>query len=647
MRIQAKRTVLFSLFFLLKMAVFSYDLTFKLEPMALAPFLSAGETKWDTVGGGGLFSLGLDAGFFDVGATAGYFVVPKNNSGELLDDEATFVSVIPFGLQMNFFFYPAARLEFSFGAAAGYGIAQNGNASHFAPWYRGFGELGFRFNPKWTLGVSGSYFAYQNDTWFGDPGIGGITAGLSLKYHLEVSRKTRGSGTVECTADIPESLFPLFYAMYKENPFGTILLKNNETAEIRNVVVRFRAQGYTASELECGRVSTIRKRKSKEIALVADFTKDILRFTEAGKIPGEIIVSYEILGEKKESVSSVVIPVYNRNQMRWSDPQSLAAYISSSAPEVLELSKVLVGLARSHLRSGLNRNMQFAMYVFEGMRLAGIKCADDFETPYDTFHLDESALDYIQYPYQTMFYKSGDKDEVGILFMALLESVGISVSYVSLADDFIVLFDTKIEADKSDRFFEGDEHIFTIDDTAWIPLSMKTLREGFINSWHGAANKMNNLILMGEEDLTLINLEEAWQLYPSAGFTSSDNVSVYTDEKRVVAACDVDLARYISTEFGPKIADLQNQITKSGVTADTYNQLGIVYVRAGMYKEAAEVYQRSAALGNVTAMNNLGNIASLQKNYLEAKKWYERALATDPNNASARKNLERVLGELE
>ena len=46
-------------------------------------------------------------------------------------------------------------------------------------------------------------------------------------------------------------------------------------------------------------------------------------------------------------------------------------------------------------------------------------------------------------------------------------------------------------------------------------------------------------------------------------------------------------------------------------------------------------------------MNNLGNIASLNKNYLEAKKWYERALQKDPKNESARKNLERVLGELE
>ena len=91
----------------------------------------------------------------------------------------------------------------------------------------------------------------------------------------------------------------------------------------------------------------------------------------------------------------------------------------------------------------------------------------------------------------------------------------------------------------------------------------------------------------------------------------------------------------------------QNIIRNNGGTADNYNQLGMLYVRAGMYKEATEVYQRSAALGSVMAMNNLGNIAQLQKNFIEAKKWYEKALSVDPNNAGARKNLERVMGEIE
>ncbi|MBQ4378675.1 MAG: tetratricopeptide repeat protein [Treponema sp.] len=628
-------------------SLFSYDLTFKAEPMGVAPFLSAGDQKWDKLGVGALVSGGMDFwGSFNAGPSFGYFMVLKDNNGELLPDESKYVSVIPFGIQLNAFFYPFARIELALGGATGFAIGKNASDSHFAPWYRGFADLGFRLNPHWTAGLSASYFAYQNDTWFGEPGIGAVTAGISLKYHLETERKNSGAGVVECTSDIPESLFPLFYTMYKDNPFGTIYIKNNESAEIRNVTVSFRAEGYTASELKCGSISNIRKRKTKEIPFTADFSKNILRFTENGKIPGEIVVSYNLLGEQKTSVSSVIIPVYNRNQVRWSDPQSLAAYISATAPEVLELSKVLVGIARTKLRSGVNRNLQFAMYLFEGMRIAGIKCSSDFETPYNRFHVDDTLIDYIQYPYQTIFYNGGDCDDVGILTLALLESVGISGAFIPVDDDFIVLFDTKIASDKAERFFDGDSRILDLEGSIWIPLSMRSLQEGFINSWHNAAKDVNALLEAGEE-VTLVSLEEAWQIYPSNGFSSTENVSTNIDEKRLVAASEVDMARYVAVEFGSKIEAAKNKIKNNGENADDYNQLGMLYVRAGRYKDATEVYTKSANLGNVTAMNNLGNIASLNKNYLEAKKWYERALQKDPKNESARKNLERVLGELE
>lgn len=628
-------------------SLYSYDLTFKAEPIAVMPFMSAGETKWDPVGGAGFLSMGVDFfGCLNLGPSFGYFIIPKNNNGELLDDEAKFVSLIPFGLQTNLFFYPAARIELSLGGGAGYGIAKNGSSSHFAPWYRGFADLGLRLNPHWTVGAGASYFAYQNDTWIGNPGIAGLTVGLALKFHLETERKSSGAGSVECTSEIPDSLFPLFYTMYKENPFGTIYIKNNESAEIRNVTVTFRAEGYTASELKCGSIPSIRKRKVKELPFFADFTKKILNFTEAGKIPGEIIVSYDLLGERKTSISSVIIPVYNRSQVRWNDPQALAAYISASAPEVLEMSKVLVGIARTKLRSGVNRNLQFAMYLIEGMKIAGIKCESDFETPYNRFHLDETLLDFIQYPYQTIFYNGGDCDDVGILTMALLESVGIHGAYIPVDDDFIVLFDTGVEMSKTDRYFDGTSRILDIDGNVWIPLSMRSLQEGFINSWHNAAKNLNAL-LESDEGLTLVALEEAWKLYPSTGFSQPENITLSFDEKRLIAAAEVDMARYVSTEFGPRIEKAQNVIKRGGENADNYNQLGMLYVRAGMYKEATQVYKKSANLGNVTAMNNLGNIASLQKEYLEAKKWYERAIQKDPDNESARKNLERIMGELE
>ena len=84
-----------------------------------------------------------------------------------------------------------------------------------------------------------------------------------------------------------------------------------------------------------------------------------------------------------------------------------------------------------------------------------------------------------------------------------------------------------------------------------------------------------------------------------------------------------------------------------GSSVTLYNRLGLLYVRAGMYQNAVSVYEVSAKLGSIPAMNNLGNIHSLLKQYSEAKSWYEKVLAIDPENETARKNLEKIEADLE
>ena len=68
---------------------------------------------------------------------------------------------------------------------------------------------------------------------------------------------------------------------------------------------------------------------------------------------------------------------------------------------------------------------------------------------------------------------------------------------------------------------------------------------------------------------------------------------------------------------------------------------------ARVYSSAIPVYEKAAGMGSVAAMNNLGNIAVVQSRYADAKMWYERALAVEPNNSTALKGLNRALGQLE
>lgn len=626
--------------------LFSYELTFKLTPGAFFPFVSGGQ-NFDVVGFDGIFSTGVNFNnVLNVGPDFGFFLVPKKNPSELREDVPKNISVIPVGLHLEGTWYPASRMEVNAGVSLGVGMAMNGRLTDYSPWGRAYGGAAFRINPQWSIGLEASFFAYQSHAIFGMPSIGGPSIGLSVKFKLDTEKIT---GKVEARIEQDEDIFPLMASLYKENSFGTIYIENNESAEIHDVKVYFRTENFTSSDLFCGEVGLILKRDVAEVPLVADFNERIMMFSEAGDIPGEIVIEYSLLGQKRTAVESVIVSVYNRNQLRWTDPNALAAFIAPKSPAseaVFTLAKYLVGVGRNEQHSGLNRNLQYSMYVFEGMRLSGVDYKQDNATPYSTSHLDEDVLDYIQYPYQTLLYKSGDVDDIGLLFMTMLASVGIDCGFIPLNDDFIVMIDLNMKESEIANSFDGKDRIIVMDGRVMVPVSMSTVREGFVNSWYNAIEEIM-VAAANEEDVTYYDLNEAATYYPPASINTTVSAGDRPLETPLVASVETDMSRYITTEFGPQIAAIQNQLAANGISVELLNKLGLLYVRAGMYSSAIPVYERSAAMGSVGAMNNLGNIAMLQKRYQEAKIWYERALAIDPKNSTALRGLNQALGYLE
>ncbi|HNY22574.1 MAG TPA: hypothetical protein PKO22_10545, partial [Treponemataceae bacterium] len=476
-----------------------------------------------------------------------------------------------------------------------------------------------------------------------EPLYAGIQVGATLQMTLDTKV---ASGNLDVGLDQGEPVFPLVYSIYKQNSIGSLTVTNNESAEIRDVVVSFRAGNYTSSLMLCGAAGMIAKQESIQVPLYADFSDTIQNFTENGKMPGEAVITYTLLGEKREVSKTIVIPVYNRNTVRWTDSAVIASFISPNAPEVLDYSKYIVGIARDKLRTGLNRNMQFAMYLFEGLKIGGLSYSNDAATPYVAYHLDPEKLDYVQYPFQTLAYHSGDYDDMGILYAAALESVGIRTAIIPLKGDFVVAFSLGIAVDDAEALFSSTDSLLTIADELWIPVSFSRLREGFMNSWAYAVSDINAAVA-GSQNLDFIILSEAWKTYPPASITGSEASFQKPVESSVNRAVDTDLMRYITAEFGPKIRKIQAEIKSSGGSVKLHNQLGILFIRAGMYEEAKAEYSKAAGMKSASAMVNLGNIALLEKDYPTADKWFRKALEIDPESKSAKNGLNRTATEVE
>ncbi|MBN2811977.1 MAG: tetratricopeptide repeat protein [Spirochaetales bacterium] len=612
------------------------EIAFRLTPQASIPF-GGDQKELYSLGASGSFNADfIFAGLIGLGPEAGWELTR-------VDASSSIPQFVRFGPALTVSAYPFSRVFAQAGVSGGIYEWFYDGETYGDFWYRAWGEAGFRFSPSMSVSAAAGWSTYLfnasvNET--GGPMYSGLSAGLSLRYLLDTRSSTGG---VDALLHQDEPVFPLVYSVYRDSSLGSVRITNQETAEIRNVRVSFRAGDYTASTVFCGSIPVLAKRKSGDIPVTADFSEAIQQFTENGKFPAEMVVSYTVLGEQRESVRPVVVETYNRNMARWTDSRILASFISPNAPEVLDLSKYVVGMARDRLRTGLNRNMQFAMYLFESLRISGL-AVNGGDTPYEAFHLDPAALDSIQYPFQTLSYRSGDLDDIGILFAALLESVGIRTAFIPLPDDFVVAFALDIDAAAAEGLFSGYDRLLDIDGSVWIPLSCKTLKEGFINSWYTAVSAIGSEAEAGR-DVDFVDLRSAWLSYPAARITGSGVKSDKPEEALISSAVETNLRRYIGAEFGPKIREIQEKILAEGSTPALNNQLGLLYVRAGMYAEAKKFYALAADKQSVPAMVNLGNIALLEKDLSSAERWFRRALDIQEDNRGALSGLERVLAD--
>jgi TPR repeat protein len=633
-----KKILLSAALLLTAVSVFSLDFSLRPKGFVFIPAgpgneAADGNARFD-MGGGGELGVELDLASLwsnplGLGYTAGieggllYSPYKQPASGN-----AQFYS---FGGVLGLYYFPLSRLftRVDGGAGVYQGVIEEGRGEP-ALWWRAGGELGFRFTPMFTLAASGGWRQFQ-----GASGVfgSGIYAGLALQITFETGGGTAGEGAAAVLIQ-DEGVYPAFLSLYQRNPAGTITIRNNENAEIRDVRVSFRAASYTASEFPCGTLPLVAKGRSAELPLYADFSPELLRFTDTGRVLGEVLIRYRFLGKEKQSVQTVSVQMYNRNVFPQADASALAAFVSPTSPEILEYAKHITGLARSNRRTGLNQNMQFSVWLFEGLRAAGVR--------FDDTHTVEGEA---QYPAETLGFRTGNRRDLGLLYAAALEASGIPAALVPLdpergSGDFIIACYLGVNQAGAEFLFNGLDRVLVIDDETWLPLSMNAFNNGFMAAWDAGVEALDKVFAEGRE-ADFIMLENAWGIYPPAPLPAQGSIAVRTGERELAGIADSVMRRYVSRDIQPQVQNIQQQI-RTNPTAALYNRLGILLVRSGRNADAKAAYEQAAGMGSVPAMTNRGNLALIEKDYAMAERWFRQALAREPKNTAALQGLEKV-----
>ncbi len=606
------------------------DLRARISPEFMIPLA---DTAQFAVGGGAGASLELElAGFLSPYLGLDLVFLGMRND--------TAVTVASGGAGLGAFMYPVPRLRLGLSAGAGayMGSYENddGNFMTGNLFWRAGAEAGYRLRPSMTLSAGASYLDYRRRA-------DSFWQGLSFTLVLDLATSSSAVGYVSVSDSSSVPVFPTLAGSYATAPFGQVTIRNAESAEVRDVELWFQSEGYTSAPVLCATIPWLGKGKTAVAPLLASFGDAVLGITDSLKVRGELTIRYRLLGEPRVTANELTVSFNHRNAITWQDPRILASFASPNDPAVLDMSKFVAGVVRSRTRAELDSNLQYALGLFEGLRLAGITWVADPQTPYARMRADPAAVDYVQYPHQTLAYRSGDSDDLAVLYAAALESVGVPAALIPLDGEVLVAFKmTQDESATRGSFSEAGDFIF-IDGEAWVPVRVTLMREGFLRAWTEGAKAA---AATGAK-ARFFRLSDGWRDFGPIGIPGISPTARKPAEDSVAVVFENAVGLVVAREVSPRADRMRKSFGAGGGTGRQRNSLGILYARYGMYAEAREEFQAAAAMDYHGAFVNMGNVAFLLGDFAVAETWFRKASTVMPDDPAVIIGLARTMYELD
>lgn len=571
--------------------------------------------------------------FLSLGASLDYFI-EQHSSGNDLNLVGAYARA---GLRLS----PWTGFEAILwgGGGAGFGIL--GGASALTPTVSAGLELGLYLSPSFRLSLRASY-----EHWFAasEPLYQGIGATLSIGYNFsQANRRSR----VELRDIIIYPVFPVFYKYYDANPLGSLSVKNGEDGPITDLRVSFFVKQYMDAPTECAVIPAVKRGESVSVVLHALFNRAILGVLEPTKAQAEIVVTYRYAGRTVETRTAMAAVVNHRNGMTWDDDRKAASFVTMNDPAVLRLSKLAASLARSGVFQSFDLAFRESVGILEALKLYGLRYVVDPNTPHAELEEDAAAVDYLQFPAQTLEFRSGDCDDLSILFASLLEAAGIETAFVTVPGHIYVAAALSTAPGQLGSLFSKPEDLIVMGGKAWLPVEVTAVQEGFLRAWQLGAREWREAGAAGTA--ALYPIHEAWMLYQPVAMPDEVRIELPRADD-IMARYGSAMTRFVENETTKRAETLKAEAVAAAAKGDPtgYVKLGVLYGRYGLLDKAEAAFRASNKVKeNAASWCNIGNVLFLKGDFEGSLKAYRSAQRLALNDPKVLAGLARASYELD
>lgn len=514
---------------------------------------------------------------------------------------------------------------------------------------RGFFNLSSMFGLGLEISYS-NYLGLYND----------IDASLAFRYRLPVIERAGseqfgpdgrplllGARSLELEEVDLLSIFPVFYKFYNESPVGSAVLYNPGGLPAENIHVNFFIKQYMDNPKQCPAPETLDAGQKAEVELYALFTNQILLESEGTTLSVSIILDYTIDGEdfKQEVVES--IKVLSRNAITWDDDKKAAAFVTAKDSTVNKFSKNVIAMTNDATDANLDEAFLKGIAIHNSLGLYDLSYVIDPMTPYEEFSQDALAIDFLQFPQQTLAYKAGDCDDLSTLYCALLESLGVETAFITIPGHIYAAFALVSTKDKIEKNFTSLQDFIFEGDKVWVPVEVTEIDGGFLEAWRVGAQQWRRYEPEGKAGF--FNVREAWRQYEPVGFIEERAEITLPSKEEIADSYAREVVSLIDRELFTQVEKLLADIKRSNNPVRSRNRLGVLYARFGLLDKAVEQFNLVLDEEDdyAPALINMGNIYFMKDDIDTALSFYDRAEEQAPNNARLVLAIARSHHELE
>ena len=357
------------------------------------------------------------------------------------------------------------------------------------------------------------YGGYKNLFYKPTPFLESVEMGVGISINL--TRSLFNSEGVKTQTYETQPLFPIFYAHYDNNSFGSVTFTNLEKNDIKDVEVSVFIEQFMSVPKVIGTFERVKQGEDFSVDLTAFLNETIMNQMQNQLTDALISVSYKSLGQKNLFESRFFLQTLTRNSMSWEDDRRAAAFVSARDGAIQRFSRQITLALKDKIASVPSPNYLYARAVFEVLKAYGINYVIDPTSVFSTSNT--IAVDFLQFPYQTLLYHGGDCDDLSILNCSLFEALGIQTAFITVPGHIYMAYDSGLSKSQADSVYGKNKYIVW-EDKVWIPVEITVPQDSFALALKYGLREWDRYA----DDHNLIPIHDAWQEFKPVTVPESD-----------------------------------------------------------------------------------------------------------------------------